>query len=95
VRGLAVVLLLVLGACSAPRRAPRPEQEIERLPDPWAERSLQGHLESEEFPRDVRVLDAHGRELRFTVGSWAQSDERETPRREVLPDYGLYANPIP
>jgi len=90
VKGWAAVLLLALGACSTPA-APRPRDlEVERLPDPWAEWSFRRRLERSDDPFPVvGTIEVRGQV--FTVG-W---DEPVEKIRRVLPDYGLYANPIP
>jgi hypothetical protein len=84
------VLLLALGACSRPAAPHHPDLEIERLADPWAEWSFQRHLERSDDPFTVvGTIDHRGRI--FTIG-W---DEPVEKIHRVLPDYGLYANPIP
>ena len=85
-RRWAAVLLLALGACSMPAGPRHPDLEVDRLPDPWAERSFQRHLEGFDEP-----LTLEHRGQIFTVG-W---DEPVEKVKKVLPDYGLYANPIP
>ena len=82
-RGGAAVLLLALGACSAPP-SPRPEQSVEPKPDPAAERSLEEHLWNATQPRG----EVGGMEKIWFV---VPSPEPEFKK----PDEGLYANPIP
>lgn len=89
-RGTAV-LLLALGACSMPAAPRRPDLTAERLPDPWAEWSFQRHLERLDEPYTVVGTIEHRGQIFYSV-PW---DEPAEKSRRVLPDYGLYANPIP
>ena len=79
----AAVLLLALGACSAPS-SPRPELQVERAKDPAAERSLDEHLWNAKQPRG----EVWGMEKIWFV---VPSPEPEFKKA----DCGLYANPIP
>jgi hypothetical protein len=80
-RRWAAVLLLGLAACSAPR-ALRPEEQLERAPDPEAERSLERRLQGPE------VLHVEVLQLERILIAFPEPEFKK-------PDYGLYVNPIP